>query len=112
MGLEPTTPTVTGWCSNLLSYGAIRRVQAHSFPIPALSAPPRGLEPRTLELTALCSAIELRRNSYYLFVAAATIVATDVVNPTINGLASVKVIANESCSPCDAVLTDFSLELV
>ena len=45
MGLEPTTPTVTGWCSNLLSYEA--------------KADPPGFEPGTLELTALCSAVEL-----------------------------------------------------
>lgn len=83
MGLEPTTPTVTGWCSNLLSYEAnslqlkpFRGTEQLRTAVVSLlesydqlpvaiavhaSAPHRGFEPRTDELTARCSAVELVR---------------------------------------------------
>ena len=51
-GLEPSTSAVTGRRSNQLSYEA--------------NAPLPGLEPGTLELTALCSAIELKGMVSYL----------------------------------------------
>ena len=41
--------------------GELRAVTALVIPVHA-SALPRGFEPRTLELTALCSAAELREN--------------------------------------------------
>ncbi len=42
-GLEPPTPTLSGWCSNLLSY------------IPLLLVEISGLEPLTLCLQSRCS---------------------------------------------------------
>jgi len=78
MGLEPTTPTVTGWCSNQLSYEALERMTGiepapltwkdRALPLCNIrNADHPGFEPGTLELTALCSAVELMVNMYLVY---------------------------------------------